>query len=153
MSCEHVQRDLDAYLDRELDVESAKDVRDHIGGCVACRRLVKEREAFGGLVRAARYHTAPQRLRARVLVHVTRSRAIRRAVPWAAAVALVVSLGVGVGLWRSSSTRSETFANEVVDNHVRSLMASHLFDVQSTDEHTVSRGSWANSMSRGRLPT
>jgi anti-sigma factor RsiW len=137
MSCEHVRRDLDAYLDRELDVESAKDVGDHIGGCVACRRLVMEREALGGLVRAAPYHTAPERLRARVLAHTTRSNTIRRAVPWAAAAALVVSLGAGIGLWRTSSTRSESFANEVVDNHVRSLMASHLFDVQSTDEHTV----------------
>ena len=45
MSCEHVERDLDAYLDRELDTESATAVRVHLSGCAACRRRVAEREA------------------------------------------------------------------------------------------------------------
>jgi hypothetical protein len=31
MSCEHVERELDAYLDHELGVESAKAIRDRVG--------------------------------------------------------------------------------------------------------------------------
>jgi hypothetical protein len=42
MSCEHVERDLDAYLDRELDAQSAA-IRDHISGCAFCRRQVAAR--------------------------------------------------------------------------------------------------------------
>ena len=53
MSCEHVERDLDAYLDRELDAQSAAAIRDHLSGCAACRRQVAEREALSRLVRAA----------------------------------------------------------------------------------------------------
>jgi anti-sigma factor RsiW len=62
---------------------------------------------------------------------------MRRVLTWAAAAALVVSVGSGITVWRSTSTAWRRVADEVVDSHVRSLMASHLFDVESTDRHTV----------------
>jgi anti-sigma factor (TIGR02949 family) len=137
MSCEYVERDLDAYLDRELDTESAMAVRDHLSGCAVCRRQVAEREALSRLVRTAPYYSAPDRLRARVLAQTTRSKSVRRALAWAAAAVVVVSVGAGMSLLRSASTRGDAIADEVVNSHVRSLMANHLFDVQSTDQHTV----------------
>jgi anti-sigma factor RsiW len=139
MSCEHMERDLDAYLDGELDIASANAVRDHLGSCAGCRRFMSERETLSRLVRAAPYYEAPQRLRARVAAATGRPNFGRRALTSVAvaAVLLLVSLGGVVGQWRSSTTPSDAFADAVVDSHVRSLMASHLFDVQSTDEHTV----------------
>ena len=137
MSCELVERDLDAYLDRELDAESSAGVREHVRTCAACRRQLAEREALARLVRGAPYYSAPDRLRTRVLAQTTRSQSARRIFTWAAAAVLVLSVGAGMTLWRPASSRGNAIADEVVSDHVRSLMANHLFDVQSTDLHTV----------------
>jgi anti-sigma factor RsiW len=137
MSCELVERDLDAYLDRELDAESSAAVREHVRTCAACRRRLAEREGLARLLRGAPYYSAPDRLRARVLALSTRSNSMRRVLTWAAAAVLVVSVGTGLTLWRPASGRGNAIADEVVTGHVRSLMANHLFDVQSTDLHTV----------------
>jgi anti-sigma factor (TIGR02949 family) len=66
VSCKDVWRELDAYVDGDLDAESAMAVRDHLSGCAACRQRVAEREALGRLVRSAPHYSAPNRLRARV---------------------------------------------------------------------------------------
>jgi len=137
MSCELVDRDLDAYLDRELDTESSAALREHVRMCAACRRQLAEREALARFVRSAPYYSAPDRLRARVLARSTRSNSMRRVLTWAAAAVLVLSVGTGLTLWRPASGRGDAITDELVNSHVRSLMANHLFDVQSTDLHTV----------------
>jgi anti-sigma factor RsiW len=137
MSCELVERDLDAYLDRELDAESSAGVREHVRACAACRRQLAERETLARLVRGSPYYSASDRLRARVLAQSTQSQSARRVFTWAAAAVLVLSVGAGMALWRPATTRGNVIVDEVVSDHVRSLMANHLFDVQSTDLHTV----------------
>jgi anti-sigma factor RsiW len=139
MTCADVERDLDAYVDRELDPASRAALRNHLLDCLACRRRVEDRGTLGRLVRSLPYHTAPDHLRARALAPVRRWP--WRTVAWAAAAALAVSVSGGVALLRlpraSGTPGADAVMADVVNSHVRSLMVDHLLDVQSTDQHTV----------------
>ena len=137
MSCKAIDRDLDAYVDRELDVDATRAAREHLVRCQACRARVDERQALRRIVQSAPYYAAPDRLRARVSAMTRRASATRRLLTWAAAAALVVAVGGAITLVRSATTQPDAIVEAVVDGHVRSLMTDHLFDVHSTDQHTV----------------
>jgi anti-sigma factor RsiW len=48
-----------------------------------------------------------------------------------------VSVGAGIMFVRSATTQSDALVEDLVNSHVRSLQAEHLFDIRSTDQHTV----------------
>ncbi len=96
------------------------------------------------VARDATYYRAPEALRARLRASIAEhARTQARPAMWrwggmAAAFAAAVLVSWNVALLQARGSAEERLAAEVTSAHVRSLMvASHLNDVASTDQHTV----------------
>jgi anti-sigma factor RsiW len=148
VTCEDARSLVHAYLDGELDLMRSMEVEEHLHGCEECSREADNvRTLRAGIANGALYHQAPAELEERVrgLIEPKRradgERDIRLPrLGWglmvaAAAVALVAILLKEI-LPLAPSSRDIT-SQEIVADHVRSLMANHLTDVVSSNQHTV----------------
>ena len=133
------------YIDGEIGAAMAAEIDDHVDSCPACRPVYERHRNLQRVIRrnATRY-TAPPELTERIGAALDRAPAAARAEPsrWralamAASVALAMGLSSGVTWIAATSGRGPELRQELVANHIRSLMADHLTDVASSDQHTV----------------
>jgi anti-sigma factor RsiW len=142
MECKDVRTLIPRYVDDELPTEARQATLSHIDGCPDCRKLAAEELGWHKAVRqAGTYHRAPDALRRRVEQIARRNRSPGFGIrPWAMAasvlLAIVLSSG-GTAFWMNSRESEQSLTGEMVDSHVRSLLASHLTDIASSDQHTV----------------
>lgn len=150
MSCQEVRGLVDAYIDRELDVATALQFERHLTECAACRAICDQYQQLHDSVRAQiPYFEAPKGLEDRIR---TKLRSAGRdeeknmwgtRLPhwrgWALAASFTILLVASTILFRTvvRPPVSEVLAEQVVSGHIRSLMANHLTDVVSSDQHTV----------------
>jgi len=143
VDCRETEALLAAYVDGELGRDESGVVRDHIAACAECRERLASLESLGRMVRTAPYYVAPDCLRARIAASPARSASIPHLLRLAAVLILGASLaGSGLLVRRSidaarASEAGNAIAEDIVNTHVRASMGEHLFDVRSTDQHTV----------------
>jgi len=142
--CDTCRLLLQAMMDGELDAAGTLRVEEHLKTCAACAQALEDLKLVRGAMAAPGVaYAAPEALKRRVAIAIDaeataqkrsgkRPRASLGMIPSFAALALAVTLGVtGVGQWRTG------LADELVADHVRSLQANHLVDVETSSRHVV----------------
>jgi anti-sigma factor RsiW len=145
MSSEHenIRELLHAYVDGELDLANARATERHLQSCADCHASERAiRELRAALTNDATAYRAPAHLRKNVRAALRReAKSTReRPSPWLmfATGAVFAALILGFVLFQTTRTaRTDAIVDQVVANHVRSLLAAQLVDVVSSDQHTV----------------
>jgi anti-sigma factor RsiW len=144
MNC---SRDLiEAYVDNELDAAQHSAVEQHLATCPTCSETcVRLRMQTASIKAAAPYYKPPPDLQQSVR-NALRRVASEKAkplseVPWrwltiAASLLLAVSVSWNVAQFRPRSSEVAV-AENVLSDHIRSLIGTRLVDVPSSDQHTV----------------
>jgi anti-sigma factor RsiW len=167
MNCEEATKLMDGYLDGELDPITNQAIELHLRDCADCAQAYEVHGSLvRAMGSATPYYKAPAGLRERIqssLRDQTSEESARHAAPdaqplfakkqseqrtvlpgvswnWmalAAAIifAAIIALNVVPRLQQPGS--DQFLATQLIASHVRSLMANHLSDVASSDQHTV----------------
>ena len=141
MDCTLHRHLLEAYLDGELGFERTLEVEAHLASCSVCSSEVQSwKDVRMAMQGSELHHRAPAHLEAnlRKLLPQTQT----QKTPWfqgsiwavgGAAFATAVLLISFVTMRPAGPSP----AQDIVASHIRSMMADHLMDVVSTDQHTV----------------
>ena len=167
MNCEQAIKLMDGYLDGELDPITSQAIEQHLRDCGHCDQAYKTHgsliHAIGNatpyfkasaelrerIQSSLRKETSEQPVRngvrgAQVLFHKRQSepRSILWEPPWnwlglAAAIIFGAIIALNVVPRFQRPEADQFLATQLIASHVRSLMANHLTDVASSDQHTV----------------
>ena len=152
MSCKLTQRFVPGYLDGELDLSRTIEMETHLQTCGECARELESLKALrASLQRSSLAYSAPAALRERIQssLRATSGADLQESkIKWpslnfwqlAGAFALLALISVSGWQWTArlrAPSSDQRIEAEVFASHVRSLEASHLMDVASTDQHTV----------------
>jgi anti-sigma factor RsiW len=146
VNCQHARILIHGYVDGELDLVRSLELERHMRSCRDCAQAYDAQLDLRAAIGAGSLaYAAPAQLRQRVrssLRQAGPAGAAPRMPPWRwlglAAALLIVAIAAGTLAYTLRAPRvDDRVAEEVLDSHVRSLMANHLTDVASSDQHTV----------------
>ena len=144
MNCHEIHPLLHAYVDSELDLMPSLDVDRHLKTCAGCTAIKRSLESLRSTLRNGDLaYRVPEALRARIRKNVAGDSAEpppSSSRPWLwqwLALGAIGFAAVTLMLQPVPISESARVTDEAISSHVRSLMAGHLTDVVSTDQHTV----------------
>lgn len=156
MNCKQSTDLILPHLEGELDPAQAAELDAHLRGCPQCRASSDEQRQLGAALKTQALRFAePAKLRLRIAAALedeaaaesrprmpTASAPPRRPAYWrpaamAASLVLAIAASSGMTAYFTLPRQQDTVVQQVVSDHIRSLMAGHLTDVASSDQHTV----------------
>src|SRR5690242_2788508 len=145
MTCQETGLLMHAFVDGELDLTKGLEMETHLKECQTCARAQEGIHGLSSLMKDASLRFTPsanfeKRLRSAVRRDAKEKPSTQVWWRWSIAVASLAVMVLAV--WAivvilNRPTSDTLVAQEIVSSHVRSLMAQHLMDVQSSDQHTV----------------
>ncbi len=141
MVCKDAQELIHGYVDGELDRLGNLEVERHLEGCDLCSEVYRRALALHSRMQdPALKFKAPEGVRRGVESSVRKSE--RTGTGWWGWLSFAASVAALAGvIWIAAAILrppgQELIAQEVVSSHVRSLMADHLTDIPTSDQHTV----------------
>jgi len=134
---------LHALLDDELDAANAASCEAHLKSCAGCAAEYERLRALREMLAdPALRHPAPESLRTRIEAALPQHIPAAPPAPpsrfaWAAlGAALSAAASVALVL-TTQQPAAPGIEQQIVSSHVRSLLASHLVDVVTSDQHVV----------------
>jgi anti-sigma factor RsiW len=141
MICEEARSLIHGYADGELDLAGSMEIEAHLNACPMCaRELASLRLLSKSLGDPALYHAAPKLLADEIRASLGATPIPRRQLPWrtlAIAASILFFIALAALTIHSTAPTASQIAQHITSAHVRSMMANHLADVASTDQHTV----------------
>jgi len=146
LSCQQTHELIHGYLDGELALVKSIEIEQHLAGCPSCSQMHKSVRGLSAVMRSDALRFQPpadfeKRLRSTLRGESKHER--KPALlqwPWLLAATLcgaILIVGLSLAGMFTRQSPDDLLAQEVVSSHVRSLMADHLTDVPSSDQHTV----------------
>ena len=146
MNCRDAEPLLHARLDDELDVAGAINVDRHLSECRACAAQYSALQNLKQEIAAAQpAYALPLKLERKLASRFISQEPLLARLwirPWQSAAALAGALACMAALvillpMMRTTDGTSAIAAEILDNHLRALQPGHLFDVESSDQHTV----------------
>jgi anti-sigma factor RsiW len=141
MNCQRCEELLNGFADDELDLVNHIQVEEHLKTCSACAEIHENLSVLKtATADVSFYFQAPTDLKRRIVTGLD-SEAPKKEIrfwywiPAFAAASIIVALTLF--FLRPGASNDEWLAREIVSSHIRSMMADHLTDVVSSDQHTV----------------
>jgi anti-sigma factor RsiW len=142
-----------AYADAQLDLNAMLEVERHLETCDRCSAAYHNQKALSTAIKEnSLYYRAPRSLIDGIKdaiefseepsppparAPLRRREPLWRGLALAASAAFLIILSAGIITRFNLPSVEDRTMHDVVSNHIRSLMVSHLADVASTDQHTV----------------